>query len=88
MFASIVCVPLGFPKSEALSKIAESTSQPIIWIEDNYKNALAGHALGFDCWMMRRPHNLSHEAFSPLDVKWVDDFDPILERLLPATAVA
>ncbi|QXN72200.1 phosphatase [Rhodobacter phage RcRios] len=88
VFASIVCVPLGFPKSEALSKIAESTSQPIIWIEDNHKNALAGRALGFDCWMMRRPHNLSHEAFSPLDMKWADDFDPILERLFPATAVA
>lgn len=39
VFASIVCVPLGFSKTEALSQIAESTSQPIIWIEDNHKNA-------------------------------------------------
>jgi FMN phosphatase YigB (HAD superfamily) len=87
VFTSIVCVPLGFAKSEALETIRRSSSQRPVWIEDNYKNCLLGVELGFDCWMFRRNHNRSHEDFVRPDVTWTDTFDPILEAHLGKGAV-
>lgn len=86
VFTSIVCVPLGFAKTEALERILKFTSQRPVWIEDNYKNCLMGVELGFDCWMFRRNHNRADEDFVRSDVTWTNDFEPILHRHLGKSA--
>lgn len=80
VFTSIVCVPLGFAKSEALETIIRSSSQGAVWIEDNYRNCLMGVDLGFDeCWMFRRNHNRADEDATDPRINWTNSFDPILQ---------
>ena len=88
VFTSITCLPLGVSKGETLSQFAPGA----VWIEDNYRNARAGVEFGHDCWMMRRNHNRGCEIASAgnwePEVKWIDDFGPILDTYLPTKIAA
>lgn len=88
VFASITCVPLGFSKAEALDAIRSNTSQEVVWIEDNYKNAILGIEQGFHCWMMRRNHNRADEPLGDPRIRWTDDFERILQSHLHREVIA
>lgn len=72
-FDRIICLGLGESKSTWLQVL-----RPGIWIEDNYKNALAGLQAGNKTFMLRRRHNRGDESTSDRRVVWLDDWRPIL----------
>jgi FMN phosphatase YigB (HAD superfamily) len=72
-FERVICLGLGEPKSMWLAVLRRG-----IWIEDNYKNALAGHNAGHETIMMRRSHNREDEFASIPHIRWVDDWRSIV----------
>lgn len=72
-FERIVCLDLGESKSNWLKVLRGG-----IWIEDNYKNALAGFEAGHKTIMMRRSHNRQDERSSNPAITWVDDWRPVI----------
>jgi len=69
----VICLDLGESKREWLNVL-----RPGVWIEDNYKNALAGLDAGNRTFVMRRTHNRGDEPVSHGDITWVDDWSPIV----------
>ena len=76
-FWKIVCIPLGSEKSAVLDKF-----EPSVWVEDNYKHALAGVFAGHDTWIIRRPHNQKLEAESHNLIKWVDSVQEVVSHYM------
>lgn len=74
VFSEIMCLPLGADKTPYLAGIADG-----IWVEDNYTNAVAGHAAGHKTFMMRRPHNRSLESSSIPEIEWIDSWKPVID---------
>lgn len=72
-FDRVICLGLGEPKSNWLEVLRGG-----IWIEDNYKNAMAGYKAGHKTIMMRRSHNREDEGSSIPHITWVDDWRPII----------
>lgn len=72
-FDRVICLGLGELKSKWLEVLRNG-----IWIEDNYKNAVAGHNAGHKTIVMRRNHNREDERTSIRHITWVDDWRPIL----------
>ncbi len=77
IFDKIVCIPLGSEKYEALNEF-----DPSVWVEDNYKHALAGVFAGHDTWMIRRPHNREFEAESHNLIEWVDSVQEVVSHYM------
>ena len=71
-FKRVVCLGLGESKSTWLTALKTG-----IWIEDNYKNALAGMMAGHRTYMMRRSHNRADERQSHSAITWIDDLQSI-----------
>lgn len=76
IFSEIICVPLGVSKQSHLQGF-----EPSIWIEDNYKHALAGLQCGHRTFMLRRNHNRNDEMGSQGQIKWVDDWGEIVSLI-------
>lgn len=73
VFDRVICLPLGQSKADWLGVM-----RPAVWIEDNYKHALAGANAGHRSYVMRRSHNRADEMTSDRRVTWLDDWRPIL----------
>ncbi|UUV43245.1 phosphatase [Rhodobacter phage RcCWillis] len=77
VFTSIICVPLGASKADALVNLPTG-----VWIEDNVDHALTGHKIGHKAFVLRRNHNFAREnaTCNLSGLHWVDDFEPILRE--------
>lgn len=76
VFSSIWCLDLGASKSQALSQF-----EPSIWVEDNYKHAVAGVEAGHRTFLRRRPHNLSLEAASIPEITWFTEWSEVVAHI-------
>jgi beta-phosphoglucomutase-like phosphatase (HAD superfamily) len=74
VFERIVCLPLGFDKSNALIHYPKGC----IWVEDNYANAVAGHSAGHHTFMIHRSHNQRDREDSEPTIRWVSEWDDII----------
>lgn len=57
---------------------------PAIWVEDNFDNAIAGARAGHRTFLIRSPHNRSHEADGgpyPFKFTWVDGLADVIPLL-------
>lgn len=76
VFEAIICLPLGQSKAPWLGILEKG-----IWVEDNYKNGLAGNAAGHKTFMLRRSHNRADEQRDHRSITWIDDLQPIVSLL-------
>lgn len=76
VFSSIRCLDLGQSKDSELRGFP-----PSIWIEDNYKHAVAGVNAGHRTFLRRRPHNLSLEATSIPEITWFTKWSEVLAHI-------
>lgn len=76
IFDRIICLPLMESKAATLGMF-----ERCIWVEDNYRNALMGAAMGHRTIVMRRPHNLSHEDEGRDDIEWMNNWSDIVSLL-------
>lgn len=51
-----ICLDLGVSKLETL-RAFNTVFGECFWVEDNYQNAIDGHAAGHRSFFLRRPHN-------------------------------
>jgi len=78
MFLSIVCLPCGGVKDDALREFAY-THEGCYWIEDNAYNADIGHELGFDSILIKQPHNELYRGPVRRFDNWKNIYDHIIE---------
>lgn len=76
VFDSVLCLDLGQSKAAALRGFP-----PGIWIEDNYKHAVAGVHAGHRTLLRRRPHNFSLEAESIPEITWFTEWSEVLAHI-------
>jgi FMN phosphatase YigB (HAD superfamily) len=75
---------LGVPFEEVIAtgfvskRAVLSSLEPSVWIEDNYDNALAGHELGFDTYLINHAYNAD---LPDAGMTRVNDWSEIVERL-------
>jgi hypothetical protein len=81
IFDDVLFVPLGGDKTPHLRAVAERYGTGL-WLEDNHKNALAGANVGFETYLVRRPHNkVVEQTCNDLRLNWIDDLHPVARRL-------
>ena len=76
IFKSILCLDLGQSKDDALRAF-----EPGIWVEDNYRHAVAGVEAGHRTFLRRRPHNLDKEADSHPAITWFTHWDEVIAHI-------
>lgn len=76
-FARVDFTPMGTSKLDQLKQY-DST----IFVEDNYKNALAGLEAGHDVLIRRVPHNLEYRKNAPAELTWFDHFSEVVDHIL------
>lgn len=76
IFQQVHCLDLGESKAEILHKFA-----PAIWVEDNYKHALAGLEAGHRTFLRRRPHNEQQEATSHPEITWFSHWAEVIASI-------
>lgn len=76
-FASIKCIPLGASKFDHLRRYS-AVKDSVVFVEDSYKNALDGVAVGLKTYCIRKRHNRQDEAKDNLSgVIWIDDISEV-----------
>lgn len=92
VFTSIICVPIGQSKADALREIVDANPATVpIWVEDNVRHATTGHGLGLNAFVMRRNHNRHLETCTIATVRpmtWIDTFSELLDHLTPELLAA
>lgn len=78
-FDEVLFLGLREDKETALRRF-----QPSLWVEDNYKNALAGQKSGHQPIMINQTYNATERATSDATVLWADGLDQIAEAALLA----
>lgn len=76
VFDSVTCLDLGAPKAPVLAQFDAG-----VWIEDNYRHAVAGVEAGHRTFMRRRPHNVAQEATSHPEITWFTEWSEVLAHL-------
>lgn len=74
---SIVCVKNSDAKREFLEKYRDKN---YLWIEDNIKNALLGHELGFDSYLYKQRWNAEHNTHLKTINSWEEIYNIISKR--------
>jgi len=72
-FNRVICLPLGESKLPWLQILRHG-----VWVEDNYRNALAGFQAGHKTFMIRQPWNRADEPHTNPHIQWVDNWAPII----------
>ena len=73
-FDSIHCLDLGQPKTKILQ-----AWDSVIWVEDNYKNALMGADLGHRTFIRKRPHNAEYQDLHDERLTWFETWEQLGE---------
>ena len=76
VFQAVKCIDLGASKATHLREF-----EPSIWIEDNYKHAVAGVEAGHRTFLRRRPHNRSLEAASIPEITWFTAWSEVVAHI-------
>ncbi len=76
VFWTVQCLALGESKAAHLRAF-----DPGIWIEDNYKHAVAGVEAGHRTFLRRRPHNASLEAASIPEITWFTEWSEVVAHI-------
>ncbi|EPX83932.1 hypothetical protein Salmuc_01707 [Salipiger mucosus DSM 16094] len=76
VFEEIHCLSRGISKLDTLSRFPAS-----IWVEDNYKNALAGLEAGHKPMLLEYPHNADFKAESPDEITWSEGWKDLLPKM-------
>lgn len=74
---SVICLDTGAHKEEALEPYRESG---LWWIEDNPRNADAGHAIGLKSILIKHGHNSAHVCDYPIVKNWEEIYKLITDR--------
>lgn len=81
IFRDVVCLPLGTPKTAALSVYSQENVR--CWVEDKPSAALEGYELGYKSFLMKCGHNLQYrEGTQDSPLLFVESWDEISKELL------
>lgn len=75
-----ICLDLGVSKLDTL-KAFHTVYGPCIWVEDNFKNAMAGVEAGHRSFFLHRPHNQADWDKEPQALKHLDHLSDLVSLI-------